>query len=90
VGISVTREADALSIHVVGPASVRFVAEAHAALLEALDEQLATSVELAEATSVDAAFVQLVASATSSFAAASQSLRVDDPSGLLGAAFSQR
>jgi hypothetical protein len=90
LGISVARKADAVSIRVVGAGSVRFVSEARAALLDALGDRLDASVELAEATSVDAAFVQLVASATSSFAAASQSLRVDDPSGLLGAAFSQR
>jgi len=69
---------------------VRFVAEARSALLDALSEGLGASVDLSEATSVDAAFVQLVASATSSFSAAPQPLAVDDPAGLLGAAFSQR
>jgi len=90
LGISVTRKADAVSVHVVGAGSVRFVSEARAALLDALSERQDVTVDLAEATSVDAAFVQLVASATSSFSAASQSLTVVDPAGLLGAAFSQR
>ncbi len=69
---------------------MRFVAEAHSALLDALNEGIAASVELSEATTVDAAFVQLVASAASSFSAAPQPLKVVDPAGLLGAAFSQR
>jgi hypothetical protein len=64
------------------------VAEVRAALLEALQQHLAVSLDLTGASAADAAFVQLLGSARSSFEAQSVCMEVEDPAGVLRSAFS--
>ena len=77
--LSINRTDESLTVAVNGPGSIRFAAEAREALLSALAERRPTVVDLSEATGVDAAWVQLLASARESFAAESLAFDVVDP-----------
>jgi len=77
--LSINRTDEVFTVAVEGPGSIRFVAEAREALLSALAERQPAAVDLSEATGIDAAWVQLLASARASFAAESLAFDVVDP-----------
>ncbi len=87
MSVTTARQTTSITLKVEGPASVRVVAELLTGLQEALADGLDITVDLSEATSVDAAFYQLMVSARSSLPASGGSLVVIDPAGLLEGAF---
>ena len=87
MGLDVARRDGIAWICVEGSASVRLVSEAHHALLESITHKTAATVDLTEATAADAAFLQLITSARSTFTDASLPFEVVDPTGVLDSAF---
>jgi len=90
IGVIHVQDGDVVALSVEGAASVRGVREAHGLMLVALRDERPVAVDLGAASSVDAAFLQLLASARSAFAAAGVEFRVTDPAGLVVGAFSRR
>jgi len=66
---------------------VRTVSELHDALRSSLAESRAVRLDLSGASSMDAAFAQLITSARVSFEAAGTDLELIDPEGLLSRVF---
>lgn len=81
------RTSGAARIAVTESASVRTVSAVHDALRAALAESRAVRLDLSDASSMDAAFAQLIESARASFEAADTALELIDPEGLLARVF---
>lgn len=82
MGVSVRRSGGAARIAITDSATVRTVSEVHGALCAALAESRSARLDLSGATSMDAAFAQLIVSARASFDSAGAALELIDPEGL--------
>ncbi|MCX8006909.1 MAG: STAS domain-containing protein [Coriobacteriia bacterium] len=83
----VSRSEDASVIAVHGSATVREAGEFREALLSCIADGSSVTVDLTGAASIDAAFAQMLLSARLSSSRAGVQIVVEDPSGLVAAAF---
>jgi anti-anti-sigma regulatory factor len=87
MAVGVKRQKGAATVAVDGRASVRFVGEVRDALLALADEKRRVRIDLSGADSIDAAFVQLIASAHRTFAERGLELVVEGGDEALSRAF---
>jgi anti-anti-sigma regulatory factor len=87
VPFDIATDGEAHIIRVSGAANVRIVSDVRAALLAAAEQGVSATIDLSEATSVDAAFFQLVVSSMVTEGEGASAVTVVDPKTLVSRVF---